>query len=559
MRERSRRRRCEPRRRPGWRRRRRALVALALLAFAPAEAAGSWTPPVPVAPAGDSYPHPRVGVDARGNAIAVWRSGPLGGTEQVVRAATRPADGAWQPPSVLSAASRDALSSDTVDLAVSANGDAVAAWLLTRGPDSVVQAAVRPAGGAWQPPVELAANGLQPQVAIDARGNALAMWTRGQEGIMNAVRPAGGAWSAASRLGRPDGGPDTSPPRFAFDARGTAHAVWLDAGGLQSALRPAGGDWQPPITFARPASQIIAGYVAFDTPPELAVAPSGDEVAVWMHTAGNERVMQAAGRARGGAWEPPVDISAREPIMPKSAPELSVVVFDANRTAIASWGWVGGTGAQAAVRPLGGAWGPPTAIFDQPGFLRLAADPLGNTFGVSSADAVTAVLRSGDAWLPPVTVSPPSSKARLLDVAGDPRGGAVAVWGDDFGGVSSADYEDRAAVISGLRLSPRRFRTRTRVSYALDLAARVRIAVERLRPGRRAGGRCVAPTRGNRGRPACSRYARVRRLERVRPAGDDAFMLSGRSLRRGGYRLTATPADRATAGVPARVRFRVTR
>ena len=518
---------------------------------------------MPVAPAGSGLPIPRVGVDARGNAIAVWRSGPFG--EKTVRAAVRPAGGAWQPPSVLSAVSRDEYSSGVLDLAVSANGDAVAVWLMTAGASSVVQAAVRPAGGAWQPPVDLARDAHEPQVAIDSSGNAIATWLQtgitpsGRATMMSAARPAGGAWNTPTRVDRSDG-LATSAPRVALDAHGTAHAVWRhESGPLMSALRPAGGDWQPPIEFATPDMNILSRGDVANGEPELAVAPSGDEVAVWMRTKDGRNVMQAAGRTRGGAWERPVDISAPERISgPRAYSEISDVVFDANRTAIATWTRLGGTGAQASTRPLGGAWSAPTAVFDQQAALRLAADPLGNTFGVWPSGAIAAVLHRAGAWLPAVTVSS-STNAREVVVAGDPRGGAVAVWADESGGVHSADYVDRTAVVSGLRVAPRRFKTRGRVSYALDLAARVRIAVEQQRSGRRAGGRCVALTRRNRGRPSCSRYVRVRRLERSRAAGVDAFTLSGRSLRPGRYRLTATPVTRATPGVAARVRFRILR
>jgi hypothetical protein len=100
------------------------------------------------------------------------------------------------------------------------------------------------------------------------------------------------------------------------------------------------------------------------------------------------------------------------------------------------------------------------------------------------------------------------------------------------------------------------------VSYALDIAASVRFTIKRSSRGRSVGGRCVAETRSNRGREACTRLTSMRSgFTRRRPAGSDRFTFTGRlagsALKPGRYSLQATPAARGRTGRPVRAAFRI--
>jgi hypothetical protein len=135
-----------------------------------------------------------------------------------------------------------------------------------------------------------------------------------------------------------------------------------------------------------------------------------------------------------------------------------------------------------------------------------------------------------------------------------------------------------APVISGLRVSPSTFRAassgpsvgsasstrRGRVTYSLNIAARVRFTVERSTRGRRVGGRCLEATRARRSRPSCTRWVRVRgSFSRDRAAGADSFnftgRMDGRRLSPASYRLVATPTAGAVTGAAASARFRISR
>jgi len=88
---------------------------------------------------------------------------------------------AWLAPVNLSEAVQN---KDNPHVAIDSQGDAVAVWELSNGINQVVQAAVRPVGGAWQTPVNLSQEEghglekLEPQVAMDPQGNAVAAWDR---------------------------------------------------------------------------------------------------------------------------------------------------------------------------------------------------------------------------------------------------------------------------------------------------------------------------------------------------------------------------------------------
>jgi hypothetical protein len=310
---------------------------------------GGWLAPVDLS-AGQI--DPQVAVDGQGNAVAVWASS--NATNDIVQAAARPAGGAWQAPTTPSTAGQNA---EAPQVAVDGQGNAVAVWerhipANDGGTDSIVQAAARPAGGAWQAPVNLSAAGRDafiPQVAVDGQGDAVAVWTSFDSSataiVQAAARPAGGAWQAPVNLSA--AGQNAQNPQVAVDGQGNAVAVWPGFDGtsqiVQAAARPAGGVWQAPVNLS------AAGQNAGN--PQVAVDARGDAVAVWTSSNGTNDIVQAAVRPAGGAWQAPADLSpagqdARSPR----------VAMDARGNAVAVWG-LNGDGnttnavVQAAVRP----------------------------------------------------------------------------------------------------------------------------------------------------------------------------------------------------------------
>jgi hypothetical protein len=137
---------------------------------------GSWQAPINLSGTGQNASDPQVTVNAQGNAVAVWTRS--NGSNDIVQAAARSAAGSWQAPVNLSAAGQNA--SDP-QVGVDGQGDAVAVWTRSNGTNTVVQAAARSGRETWQAPINLSAAGQNagaPQVAVDGRGDAVAVWRR---------------------------------------------------------------------------------------------------------------------------------------------------------------------------------------------------------------------------------------------------------------------------------------------------------------------------------------------------------------------------------------------
>ena len=251
---------------------------------------GNWQPAEDLSAAGQSASDLELAIDAAGNAIATWwRSN---GTNRIVQTSSRSAGGTWQPAEDLSALGQHA---DAPHVAFDASGNAVAVWSRSNGTNAIVQASSRPAGGAWQPAQDLSALGQEansPRVTLDSGGNAMAVWQRsnGTNDIVQAsYRPVGGAWQAAEDLSAP--GQDASFQRVALDAAGNAVAIWRRSNGtnliVQGSSRPVGGAWQPGKDLSAPGQHARV--------PQLDMDPAGNAVAVWERASGGTGdVAQAA-------------------------------------------------------------------------------------------------------------------------------------------------------------------------------------------------------------------------------------------------------------------------
>jgi hypothetical protein len=135
----------------------------------------SWTLPTRISPVGLNSFTPQVVMDGSGNAFTVWEANT--GTGLQVLASTLPVGSTvWSDPAILSA-----VGGREPQIAVTPDGNAVAIWQLLDASGGRVQAATLPFGGAWSSPVDLSLIGSigsnSAHVAIDADGNALAIWS----------------------------------------------------------------------------------------------------------------------------------------------------------------------------------------------------------------------------------------------------------------------------------------------------------------------------------------------------------------------------------------------
>jgi hypothetical protein len=201
-------------------------------------ATGHWQAPVALSissvPTGDhNSTAPDIAFDRQGNAIAVWTHEEIGPT--VIQAAVRrAARGVWEPAVDISRPDRSltlAQFASQAHVAIDGLGNAVAIWKMRiNGVNYIIQTASRPAGSdAWRVPIDHTSPDVtaeQPQIAMDAFGNALGIWLHAgppgsryyravQAGIY-AVTPRGHAVPAAPAVptAATAGQSVASPPRI---------------------------------------------------------------------------------------------------------------------------------------------------------------------------------------------------------------------------------------------------------------------------------------------------------------------------------------------------------
>lgn len=394
--------------------------AVVLLAAAtPADAAAAWQPPFTLSAPGQEATLPELAIDRRGNALVVWQRGdrPARG----IYAAARPAGAAFGAPLEISGRG------GAPDVGFDSRGEAIAVWH-RHGPSPgpcplCVEASFRPAGGLFGLPERVPATGAQPQLAVGPRGEALVL-VRHPGGIAKPIRasfrPAGGRFGGERKLG----GGQTGTPRVAFDARGRAVAVWSRGVRILSAFRPRRGGFRGPhdvsggdlprlavdrrgnalavwrrgvfpkarvrVAF-RPAgrrfgrARTLSGPDAGDE-TDVAFDRRGNALAVWWRRSPNGRNfrVQAAFRPAGSRFRKPRTIARvrRRVAEPR-------VAFDRRSNALVAW-WAElnrnrGTWVQAAYRPAGRRFRKPRTVSRRAegvGEIRLAFDRRGNALAV---------------------------------------------------------------------------------------------------------------------------------------------------------------------------------
>ncbi len=293
-----------------------------------AGAGTDWEPPVTVSPAPESQGG-EIAVNAAGDAVAAFTT--WSGHGYVVGAASRPAaSGRWQD--VVDLSDPDGNSPFGAALAIDRAGTAVGVWVRA-GPTAdnpVVQASIRPAGGAWATPAALGGpyhDASDWQVQLDPAGNAVAAWV-GDDGsgqtVYTSHRPVGGTWSPAAVLAPPTGGLEIRNLRLRVDAAGNAVAVWNRVTqGVWGAARPASGEWQQAVRLTPDPVYVVDLALGGDG--------AGNDVAVWLEGYPESEVRAALRPAASGSWESAATIAS------VTSPFDVAVASDEHGGAVAVW------------------------------------------------------------------------------------------------------------------------------------------------------------------------------------------------------------------------------
>jgi hypothetical protein len=420
-----------------------AICLGALVGFAPAASAQSWQQPERLSEASrDGNVSPQVVVDAHGTAIAVWASD--GENLNAVEVSERPAStGVWQAPVSLSKAGQIAWDGH---VAIAPDGEAIAVWEQQNDGHAVVYSSVKAPGGSWGSPVALtnpSGEDSEPQIAIDAGGEAVALWENNGEKsngestivLQAAARPGPGtAWGAPVDLS--DTSAEAVDPQIALNEEGEALAAWrlsaLSTQAVQVAVRPPKSGWEAPLTLSG------AGYAGA---PLVALNGQGAAVITWASRQSQNVLIEAASRSTANSeWASAVTLAEGELNPERFESPQAAIGIDAAGSATAVWPLLSGNKnlVQAAAMSSGGSWQPATTITEtsfEGSEPHLAMNPQGEAVAIWTARVGGELSAQGSSlsdpagtWSPAQTLSTPGGNEFEPTVAIDSGGGGFAVW-----------------------------------------------------------------------------------------------------------------------------------
>jgi hypothetical protein len=403
-------------------------VFCVLLVFATSRAdAAPWSGPEAVSALDADASASEVGVDAVGDATAIWTNDAVVGS--VVQTAYRPAGAGWEPPLDLSGPGGEV---EGADLAVDPAGDAVAVWRVTTGGSFLVQAAFRPAGGSWGSPETVpisGAAGETPQVSIDEAGDAVLVYKDGAAGIFASYRPANGSWQGGVHIS----GGGAADPDVVMNSAGAAVAVWKISLGplswIESNTMAPGGSWGGGAGHLSLAASITE-------PPQVEVDAAGDFFALWSSGESNNQAVEIDRMPAAGSWEAPETISTAG----LGAPEPQLAVDPAGDV-VAAWYRSGGSAGsiEATSLRVGGMWAPPSRL--SPAGVdakapRIAISPAGVAqvvwTGTKEAEhhleVSTVHLQVNASWKASVTITHEGTLVFAPRIGVDHSGHTVVTW-----------------------------------------------------------------------------------------------------------------------------------
>ena len=387
---------------------------------------------------------PAIAVDAGGNALVVWSDA----TTAAIQARLVTA------PSASAATLNISGFGNAPRVAFDHAGNAIAVWAQYDDPRNDVWASRYVASTqAWSAPVRVSsANAVAgvtvADLAVDAAGNAIALWAQG-DGRTNhfdewyaTYDAAAGAWSAPALAS--DGVDSAYGGRVAVNANGQAVVAWQQENGDGTTVSNAPTDvWARTVTAA-------GLWSAPRTINAIAGAQLGvyGQISVAVDSAGNGAVVWAQGAPMAATFSAANGWQASQSLLGTSADGAYApqVAFDAAGNAIAVWQEQDGShafgGASRYVPGTGWSASTPFAS-SASGDLYLpvlAVDGAGNATALwyaaglgDSAQVMTNRYLAGSGWGTPRLLSPTPTDGFMTYpvpvVAANAAGKTVAVWG----------------------------------------------------------------------------------------------------------------------------------
>jgi hypothetical protein len=400
-----------------------ALSVIVFFVAVPGSLAASWDPAAQIAPYGVSGSQIEdmqgigqspvmVKQDARGDVAVAWtRADPIGAYH--VELSYKPAGQPWVGPDEIGPPHTLLLG-----LGMDAGGNTTVAYQSTDGTVAAAMSVVtRARGGSWGPVEPLGEPAESPNgpslvaLLVDDPGDVLVVYndqhsSRAFGRFESAFRPVGGAWQAPVDLAADPSGGDVENMEVGMAADGEATMLegFTSSPAVPHSRRftPTGG-WEAPVAAFTPP--VVANGQA--APGAFGVSPTGEVMVVsFVATTYPQGQIMVTSRAPGAtSWSPYITLGSTIP-GDQCAPVR--LAFDSAGEAIVacagSNGPFPGSSVYAAIRSSGGSWGP----------LALVAS---DTEGGTNA-AVLAMADDGHALMEAIanpTVADPAGAPELLE------------------------------------------------------------------------------------------------------------------------------------------------
>lgn len=245
----------------------------------------SWGTPVIIDNTDVSVISPKVGMDDNGNAIAVWAQSDGMNSHEAWANRYDANSGSWETAQMIETDS--AGSTQAFEVAVTPDGDAIAVWRqYDDGRGDIWANHYDSSGASWGLPELIeendAGSARDPHVAAGRSGSVMAVWVQDDGSTENVwanrFRPESDSWAGVEVVGDPDAG-RAGYPHVAMDAYGNAIAVWQQNDDIRHNLWSSRYDaettqWSSPILVEAESDSAVAGRIAVDG--------FGNAVAVWI-------------------------------------------------------------------------------------------------------------------------------------------------------------------------------------------------------------------------------------------------------------------------------------
>ena len=242
-----------------------------------------------------SASYPEIAMDATGNAIAVWYQ--YDGERNNIWSNRFTAGGGWGAATLIE--TNNVGSAFLPQIALDASGNAIAVWYQSDGARDDIWSNRFTAGSGWGAATLIETNNdghaSAPEIVLDGNGNGIAVWYQ-YDGVRNNIwsnrYTAGSGWGAATLIETNNTG-NATDPQIAMDASGNAIAVWDQFDGVRNNIwsnrYTAGSGWGA----ARLIETDNAGAASL---PQIAMNANGNAAAVWYQFDGTRNNMWATDR-----------------------------------------------------------------------------------------------------------------------------------------------------------------------------------------------------------------------------------------------------------------------